>query len=171
MLQRRSNSGKWVPLALMAASLAALVAAFAGQYLFGLEPCILCLYERVPYAIVFVLAGVALVPATSLRARAMLVATCGAVFMAGAVLAIYHIGIEQHWWSAVTGCAGELPQSMTVESLRAGLSAPARKACDEVDWRLFGISLAGYNALASAVLSAAAFVGARLLFARQRGSR
>lgn len=168
MLQRLPNPGRLVPLALMAASAAALAAAFAGEHLFGLEPCILCLFERVPYAIVFVLAGVALIPVVGPRFQTIMVATCGAVFVAGALLAGYHVGVEQHWWSAITGCAGELPQSMTIESLRAELSAPTRKACDVVDWRLFGISLAGYNALGSAVLAVASFIGARLLYKRNR---
>ncbi|MGZ9105635.1 MAG: disulfide bond formation protein B, partial [Rhodoplanes sp.] len=34
-------------LAILVISLAALASAFAGQYLFGLEPCVLCLYQRV----------------------------------------------------------------------------------------------------------------------------
>ncbi|MBK8909373.1 MAG: disulfide bond formation protein B [Rhodospirillales bacterium] len=172
MLKRLHDPDRLVPLALLTASAAALAAAFAGEHLFGLQPCILCLYERVPYAVVLVLAGLALFLPVDRRHRAFMVAACGIVFAAAAGLAVYHVGVEQHWWSAIAGCAGALPETMTIESLKAEISAPSpRKPCDEVDWRLFGISLAGYNAIASAVLAAASFAGARLLFSEQRRSR
>ncbi len=52
---------------------------------------------------------------------------------------------------------------MSVKDLTAQLSAGARPSCDEVEWRLFGVSLAGYNALFSLVLGAIAIVGARFM--------
>ena len=45
-----------IPLAILAVSIGSLAMAFAAQYLFGLDPCILCLYQRIPYAVTVVLA-------------------------------------------------------------------------------------------------------------------
>ena len=42
---------------LLGASVAALAAAFASQYIGGLEPCVLCLYQRVPYGAVIILSA------------------------------------------------------------------------------------------------------------------
>lgn len=150
-----------IPGAIVLASLGALVAALVGQYGFGLEPCILCLYERVPYALA---AGVALLAAVlpwRATARASLVALCGVIFFAGAALAFYHVGVEQHWWVAISGCGGQPATGFTIEDLQISLQSAAVKPCDQVDWQLFGISLAGYNGLLSLALAIGSLVGAR----------
>jgi disulfide bond formation protein DsbB len=152
-----------ISLAIVLACLGALAFAYIGQYGFGLEPCILCLYERVPYALA---AGVALLAAVlplNLSARALLVGLCGVIFLGGAGLAFYHVGVEEHWWAAITGCGGQPATNFTVEDLQASLQRPAVKSCDEVDWRLFGISLAGYNVIVSLLLAIGSFIGAGIL--------
>ena len=152
-----------IPVAIVLACLGALAFAYIGQYGFGLEPCILCLYERVPYALA---AGVALLAAVlpvSAVARAMLVAICGIILLGGAALAFYHVGVEQHWWAAITGCGGQPALGFTVEDLQASLHGPALKPCDQVDWRLFGISLAGYNGLLSITLAIGSIIGAGIM--------
>lgn len=157
-----------IPIAIVVASLGALAAALIGQYALGLEPCILCLYERIPYALA---AGVALLAAVvpwNATARAVLVTVCGIIFFAGAVLAFYHVGVEQHWWAAISGCGGRPATGFTVEDLQTALQSSAVKPCDQVDWRLFGISLAGYNGLLSSVLAVGSLVGARSIQAERR---
>ncbi len=160
-LDRRPGS-RTVAAALLAACLGALAAAFAGEHLLGLQPCILCLYERVPYAVAAVMALVAVaVPMTGSRRR-RLILVAGVVLLANALLAFYHVGVEEHWWAGIPGCEGGLlPPDLTVEELQARLAGPQPKPCDEVDWRLFGVSLAGYNALAALALGVAclAFAG------------
>ncbi len=152
-----------LPLAILGASVGSIAMAFTAQYVFGLEPCILCLYQRVPFAITAVLAALALLPFARGRSRRWLTAACGVVFLAGSALAFYHVGVEQHWWSSVTACGGAPSTGMSVKDLTAQLSAGAQPSCDEVGWRLFGVSLAGYNALVSLVLGVAALAGARLM--------
>jgi disulfide bond formation protein DsbB len=76
------------------------------------------------------------------------------------------VGVEEHWWaSAVPGCDPEtvsfLDDRMTPEELQAALAAKPPKPCDEVDWRLFGLSLAGLNTIGSLALAAATFAGLR----------
>jgi disulfide bond formation protein DsbB len=152
-----------IPVVIVLACLAALAFALIGQYGFGLEPCILCLYARIPYALA---AGVALLAAVlpmNTAARAVLVGICGVIFFGGAVLSFYHVGVEQHWWAAITGCGGTPAMDFTVEDLQAWLQGPALKPCDQVDWRLFGVSLAGYNVLLSAALAIASFIGAGIV--------
>ncbi len=147
---------------IFAVSVAALANAYTAEYAFGLEPCILCLYQRVPYAVAGVLGGAALfVP----RARTVAVAVAGVVFLVGAVLAFYHVGVEQHWWVSAASCGGgglgDAGGPATVDELRQMLmQVKPVKACDEVDWTLFGLSMATYNvglslALATASLWAA----------------
>ena len=71
-----------------------------------------------------------------------------------AYLAGFHAGVEWHWWEGPASCTGT--------SAGAGLSFNPGEIirCDAVAWSLFGLSLAGYNFIFSAVALAAAVVGA-----------
>ena len=144
--------------AILVISLGALATAFAGQYLFSLEPCVLCLYERAPWALAALVAAVGLV-GWSQRQGSLPIALCGAIFAAGGALALYHVGVEQHWWGSFAGCAGAPVGGLTLDDLRPELLAGRLKPCDRVDWRLFGLSLAGYNAIASTLLSLGCLAG------------
>lgn len=158
----RGSSSLLIPAAVLLVSLGSLAVAFAGQYVFGLEPCILCLYERVPYAVAAVLAGIALGAPSAGPWRVRLIAAAAAVFLAGAALAFYHVGVEEHWWGSIAACGGALATDFGAEDLRS-IGANDLKPCDRVDWRLFGISLAGYNVIISLIFAVACFVGARVL--------
>jgi disulfide bond formation protein DsbB len=145
-------------LAILVISLTALAAAFAGQYLFGLEPCVLCLYERVPWALAALVAAIGLAGRSG-RRESVPIALCAAIFAAGGALASYHMGVEQHWWGSIAGCGGPPVSGLTLDDLRPESLAGGLKPCDRVDWRLFGLSLAGYNAIASALLSLGCLAG------------
>lgn len=151
-----------VPLAILAVSAGALGVAYTAQYAFGVEPCRLCLYQRVPYAGSGLLAILALGLPSEGRARAWAVALCAVLFLAGAVIAFHHVGVERHWWASAASCAaggGEVAE-MTLEEMKARLLAPAEKPCDVVDWALFGLSMATYNVAVSLAMAAAAIAGA-----------
>jgi disulfide bond formation protein DsbB len=143
--------------AILVIGLGALATAFAGQYLFGLEPCVLCLYERVPWALTALVAGIGL--AGWVGRGSLPIVLCAVVFAAGGGLAFYHVGVEQHWWGSFAGCAGRPVGGLTLDDLRPESLAGGPKSCDRVDWRLFGLSLAGYNMIASSMLSLGCLVG------------
>ncbi|MCB1530611.1 MAG: disulfide bond formation protein B [Rhodospirillales bacterium] len=135
---------------LAAISAFALSMAFTAQYIFGLEPCILCLYQRIPYALVIALGltGFLTAPKCKLGA-AFFIILSGFVFLANSALAFYHSGIEQHWWrSHLEGCAvPELEGSIT--DVLATIEARTEAVrCDEPSWLdpVFGLSMANYNA-------------------------
>ncbi len=141
---------------LLAASAGALATALVAQYWAGLEPCPLCLYQRVPFAAGGALALAALIAAP--RARRPLLALIGLGFAVNAGIALYHVGVESHWWASAV-CGGGPPTVASVEDLRRALTQPGPKPCDTVDWTLFGISMAGYNIVVSSGLAALAFAG------------
>lgn len=133
---------------LLAISAATLAAVYASQYIGGLQPCELCLYQRWPWWAALVLSAVAAVPALSATLRLLLVGLAGASVLAGAGIAVFHVGVEQHWWPGLASCsaAGQAPVSF--EQMQQMMLQPAAR-CDEPAWTLFGISMAGYNALLS----------------------
>lgn len=155
------------PLLILAASAALLLGAFAFQYIGGLQPCVLCVYQRYPHGVVIGLALAALLLAPP-RGRAAMMALAGVALLAGAAVAAFHVGVEQKWWEGLPGCSGGLPTDLSLEEMmkRAAGKPPAR--CDEVPWSLFGISMAGYNFLLSLALAALSFVAARNFWSAAR---
>jgi len=142
-------SGRLGPLAIFAACVAALGAALVAQFGFGLEPCHLCTLQRLPYAFA---ALVLALPATDGRMRAMLLGLCAAIFLAGAGLALFHVGVEAHWWESA--CSGGEKLATSASGLLAKLSAgKAAPQCDSVPFELFGVSIAGMNLIASPILA------------------
>jgi disulfide bond formation protein DsbB len=144
-------------------SAAILLGALALQYLGGLPPCRLCIWQRWPYVILIVagLVGWRVYSRAALWLAAL-------VLLVGAGLAGYHIGIEQGWWALPAGCvAGQGAES--VADLKRML-AEAPPACDQVGFTLLGLSLAGWNLVASLALAAFALAAA-LGLGRQAAGR
>jgi disulfide bond formation protein DsbB len=138
----------------------------ASQYWGGLAPCELCLAERWPWYAAIVVAFIAAVAGSrsTLPWVALLLA---AVFAIGGGLAFYHVGVERHWFAGPSACtAGATPT--TLEALRAQLMHQQPVRCDEPAWTLFGVSLAGWNLLASLAMAAVSLAAAAGCY-RRRG--
>ncbi len=144
------------PLLALAFSAAALAGAYIAQYGFELEPCILCLYQRIPFALAVVLALVALFRPDFAK---IIMALMIAVFVFEGLLAFYHVGVEQHWWAAATGCSSSGEISKSPAEMLKNLQKSIPKPCDEVDWTILGISMAAWNVLFSGFLAGGAFFG------------
>jgi disulfide bond formation protein DsbB len=161
------SSARNLLLLVLLGSAAVIGGALLSQYAGGLVPCELCLLERWPYYIGVPL--VALVVAGGgwrgvLIGGSVLVAL---IFLASAGLAFYHVGVEQHWFVGPTACTGGSTGAKTLEELRAQLLATQPVRCDEPQWTLFGVSLAGFNLLASLALAALALLALRDAAGRQ----
>jgi disulfide bond formation protein DsbB len=153
---------------LAAGAVAILGTAFAFQYIGGLAPCVLCLWQRYPYAIVIGLAGVgfglARVPGQSRAVLGGVMIAIALAMITDAGIAAFHVGVEQHWWQGTQGCTGTTGAATTAADLARMLKATPVVRCDEVAWSLAGISMAGYNFAAALGMAAfAACNGCRLL--------
>lgn len=142
----RNLSPKLLVLLAGLGSVAVLGGAFAFQYIGGLAPCTLCLWQRWPHAAAVVIMGVALLwrPARGLA----LLGALAALTTAG--IGAFHVGVEQGWWEGLTSCSGGSISGISMNDLldpNAAVAAPVR--CDAVAWSMFGISMAGWNVLAS----------------------
>jgi disulfide bond formation protein DsbB len=162
----RALVSRWFFAVVVAASMAALGTALVAQYGFGLEPCVLCQYQRIPYWVAAGAALVALWVPTSDRGGIALVVAF--IFACGAALAAYHFGVEQKWWHAATACAAQGGLPMSFDAFREGPLTPIAKPCDAVDWTIFGISITAYNAVLSALLAVAALLAAPHLWEPRR---
>jgi len=152
----------------------ALLAAFAvsgallaGAHLFervgGLVPCILCLDQREAHWAALGVAAAGLIVARLFKSNLGAAAAAGAVALVYAVsagLAFYHTGVEYSFWPGPATCAaggGAVDLGALAAALERKADAPA---CDDVQWRFLGVSMAGYNLLASAGLFALTFLAA-----------
>jgi disulfide bond formation protein DsbB len=139
---------------------ALLAGAYAFQFIGGLHPCVLCLYQRVPHAAVLVLTLLAILAASRPPIAVWSTALAGLALLIGAGIAGFHVGVEQHWWRGTPECGGGASAD-TVAALRAQLLAQPVVRCDAVAWSMFGISMAGYNMLISAAMAVFALTSAR----------
>ena len=144
-----------------AASGLLLLTAFAFQTIAGLEPCVLCIYQRWPHALALAL-GVAAFVLPDLRrgtTGTVVLGVLAATLSIGAGIAGYHVGVEQKWWTGTPGCG--VPQdavgalSSLTESL---LNAPVAR-CDEIPWSFLGLSMAAWNGVLSLTLAGVAVIG------------
>jgi disulfide bond formation protein DsbB len=135
---------------------ATIVGAWIFEYI-GFAPCELCLKQRWAYYTAIPLALVIAVAAPAApRAGRVGLMLLGLVWIASMVFGAYHSGVEWKWWPGPDTCTGTGGMSGGLPDL----SAPV-VMCDEPALRIFGLSLAGWNALISLVLGAAAFVAVR----------
>jgi disulfide bond formation protein DsbB len=126
-------------------SLALMLGALGFQYLARLPPCEMCMWQRYPHiaAAIVGLGGAFLIRIGLLDRRIgipLVVITALLIAVSG-VLGVYHAGVEWHWWPGPTSCTGSAFQFQGT----LDLTAPMVR-CDAAAWRLFGLSLAGYNA-------------------------
>lgn len=120
--------------------------ALASEYLGGLFPCEMCYWQRWPHEVAIVLALFAFVLGP--RATRPLVLLAGAAIAASGGIGLFHAGVEYGWWEGVTTCTAAPVGGSDADVLKSILAAPIIR-CDEPQWTLFGISLAGFNALFS----------------------
>jgi len=156
-------SDRRVPILVIVASLAALAIALASQYGGGLQPCVLCIYQRWPYGVAAALGLVGVLVAGSPGLLRLVLLLAGVAFLVDAGIAAFHVGVEQHWWAGTNECGSTLDLTLSAEELKKQLLNQPVVRCDEVPWSLFGISMAGYNFLYAAAC------GLATLWAAARG--
>ena len=131
--------------AVLAGSAALLGGALLFQYVGGLAPCEMCVWQRWPHVAALALGLVA----WALRSNRAVVALAAFAVLVSAGLAVFHVGVEQQWWQGVTACSASLAGGSQADILASIMNTPLVR-CDAVAWSLFGISMAGWNAVLSA---------------------
>lgn len=129
-------------------SAALLIGAFGSQYIGGLAPCKMCLWQRWPHAAAVVIGLVAL---TLGWTRAAWLGAIAALATAG--IGVFHSGVEQGWWEGPSTCtSGDISGLSADELLDQILTAPLVR-CDEIAWAFAGLSMASWNAIISLALA------------------
>ncbi len=132
--------------------------AYYFQYVVGLPPCEMCWWQRYPH-MVAIAAGLLALAAFRMPRLAMvllLVAITALIVTSG--IGVFHAGVEYRWWAGPQACSGGIPtglsaDGLSAEDLKKALFAAKMVRCDQVAWSMWGISMAGWNAIVSAGLA------------------
>lgn len=168
-----------------AASIFSLGFAYTSQYGFGLQPCELCLYQRPIYFMTIALGVFAALASrtyglTSRRREDLgpsarqervrsadnrakvskipsaLLWICTLLLLGESGIALFQVGVEQHWWAGLTSCSGSGGNiaAMTAADILKQIESAAVVRCDEVQFQIFGLSMAALNGLWAFALAA-----------------
>ena len=131
----------------LAVPAALLAGAYGSQWFGHLFPCEMCWWQRYAHftALAFAILAFALRPLPD-RGRSLVWLAALAILASGAI-GFYHAGVEMKVFKGFTQCTATAHGSAE-EMLRQIMAAPIVR-CDEVQWSLFGISMAGWNFIVS----------------------
>ena len=114
-------------LAAAKAALGAVVlsAVYASQHLGGLRPCALCLYQRWPWWVALGLAVLAMALRGHAKLQMAVIGLASMSLLVGAGIAVFHVGVEQHWWQGLASCGGvHSCLILAMREARASMRAP-----------------------------------------------
>ena len=126
--------------------------AFFVEYILGYKPCILCNYQRVPYVLGLIIGLCGFFKHSNRKISIYIFLT----FLTSMTLSGYHIGIEQELYQSIFNCSDDnlsiLEESKLLESLSV-----INPDCRNVNFAIFGVSLATINFVLSFVISSVSY--------------
>ena len=125
-----------------------LAAALYIEYVLGIKPCILCIYQRIPYAIALLIS----VCTFFINNKKILLVILALTFILSALISGYHVSIEKGFIEPIFSCTSDNINSLEKEEILKSLNN-IQPNCKDVDFSLFGISLATLNLINSFVLT------------------
>jgi len=131
-------------------SILALASAFFIEYILGHQPCNLCIFERIPYLLAII---IILLNFKFNQFEKFFILLLVIVFLFGAILSLYHLGIEQGFIQESLVC--DLKSGSNLLSKEEILKQLQEKnvSCKDVTFKIFGLSLTSYNILISLLIS------------------
>lgn len=163
-------SVRQVALLTFALATATIAGAWAFEIFGGYKPCALCLQQRWGYYFSLPVLAIMLIRLSAGVADIHVVrwgfVVVALAMLLNAVLGVYHSGVEWGWFEGPDACSGGAGLSGGLPDL----SKPAVISCTDAQWRMFGLSFAGWNVVVSLVLVALALLGARRTYDMDYGS-
>ena len=128
-------------------SLLAIFFALYVEHVLGYKPCKLCLYQRIPYIVSIFISFVGYNYFKNDKILILILV----IFSISVLISGYHYGIENNIFEEFSGCTANtleiIDKSELLKSLNDNVSS-----CKDVNFKLFGFSLAGINFLLSLLI-------------------
>ena len=143
-------SKKNLLIAVFLISLIALISAYFIEYILGHQPCILCLYERIPF---FLALLIVLINYKYDKFEKYLILLLSIIFFIATILSLYHLGIEQGFIKESLLC--DLEKGANIIDKDEILKQLQQKSisCKDVTFKIFGLSLTSFNIIISLLLT------------------
>ena len=143
-----NQSIKKVSIILLLYGVFALSFAYVVQFVFHMAPCVLCIYQRIPYYVLVFLTSVLLIT-NHVGLCKIIVGCCVLTLAVSAGIAFYHYGVEQHIFTIYSDCTETTDLPASLEMLKEQLIGKPAIPCDKPQLVIFGLSMAGWNMLGS----------------------
>jgi len=131
--------------------IAMLLSAFYLQYFQNLPPCDLCITQRW-FHVLIIIYSLLIFIILKIKSISFNLIILGllVVWLFSGIAGMYHFGIEIKLWSGPEKCSSGIDLS---KDLFQYLMSKSPVKCDEVMYRILGLSLAGWNAVISILIS------------------
>lgn len=134
---------------MLLAGLVPLVFAYISEYGFGLQPCPLCIAQRVIYGVLIAL-GLSAMLAKHYPKIVFYICIAGILVLLTQIgVAIFHAGVEYEWWEGLKGCTSEC--GGTIEEIRKCMYEAPVASCSDAPFNFIGLSMAGWNAIYASI--------------------
>ena len=140
---------KYFFLFIFAVSFFSLATAFYIEYILGFKPCVLCLYQRIPYALALIIS----LTAFFYDNKNILLKFLALTFISSILISGYHVSIENAIIEPIFSCTGENTSIIDKEEILNSLKDDTQVDCKDVNFSFFGVSLATLNFLNSFVFT------------------
>ena len=137
-------------LAIFLVNILVILSALFIEFFLEIKPCILCIYQRYPYYIIVLLS---LIYFLKKDLKILLILLIILTSLASIILSTYHVGIETGLIEETTSCKTSLNNNLSKDAILKQLESNLASSCKEVNFKLFGFSLASINIILSLILT------------------
>ena len=125
-----------------------LIVAYFIQYVFGYQPCHLCIVERIPYALAII---ILILNHYFKKDQIFYSILLLLVFAFSFLISVYHLGIEQGFIEESTVCASSNIDLIEKDDILKSFTE-IRISCKDVAFRILNLSLTTYNIFISLIM-------------------
>ena len=137
-------------LAILFVNILVILSALFIEFFLKVKPCILCIYQRYPY---YIITFLSLIYFLKKDLKIILILLIILTSLASIILSTYHVGIETGLIEETTSCKTSLNNNLSKDAILKQLESNLASSCKEVNFKLFGFSLASINIILSLILT------------------
>lgn len=137
-------------IAILLVNILVILSALFIEFFLKVKPCILCIYQRYPY---YIITFLSLIYFLKKDLKIILILLIILTSLASITLSTYHVGIETGLIEETTSCKTSLNNNLSKDAILKQLESNLASSCKEVNFKLFGFSLASINIILSLILT------------------
>ena len=137
-------------IAILFVNILVILSALFIEFFLKVKPCILCIYQRYPY---YIITFLSLIYFLKKDLKILLILLIILTSLASIILSTYHVGIETGLIEETTSCKTSLNNNLSKDAILKQLESNLASSCKEVNFKLFGFSLASINIILSIILT------------------